>query len=337
MDKKLLIVLAQIEKQAAVYEDVYEKNKNLIEVFSKYLYAVCYEFSLFNLKSSFDDYKTIIEKYVADTNSQIPGANLQSEQVLAYFKDKIENLIKAQNIANNAYQISNNKNQEWFFYVFKNIRDLLITDVKITGKKEVESYFPTYDYFFKFFSDTKNSIKNIALIVEYCQASMLYLHSPPTQDKVVGKFNEQLTDTVKKILDDPKLEIEPALKPRQINFRKLDLQSNEGNLLYSSAFHTLHSGATFIAPKVISSNEYLETGKFRELDAERLTYLNKLFNDLDISFADKNDLSNKCLKLNMYEELTDDRQISSCFKHIIFKLKDIAIKIDYTTLFDTIY
>lgn len=235
-----------------------------------------------------NEWETKLNSWIADIKKYLPGS-INEQEIKDEFNKKIKNFIEAKKIAQDSLNFATlndiNYDRIWFFYTFKNIRDLLIQDIEIKGKKEINAYFP-------FYQKIERSVGlNIAEIVYQCQLGIYKCYRQPPIS--IGSYEESNQDKL---------------------MRRLDAQSPLGNLMYSSAVHTIRPGAR-VEPKRIHESHYLSPPD-REFKEEKINILNKVFESIGIHFTKEN-LQDSSLKLRTYTELTNDNEITFPFLKLI--------------------
>lgn len=271
---------------------------------SRALETISNDFASMNLKDK-NFYKTAIEDYANKVNLAIPSLNLKKEEIINNFMPKIEALISAKNIAETSNQSKAGKTPDWYFYVFKNIRDLLLSDVEIVGKKEVYSYFKTY-------VSLNFNAKLIAKIVKESETQIINFYHGRTTD-TSSSITEAIARGNVRLLDE---------KPGGDVYRKMDLQSPYGNLLYSSALHTLKNDGDIKAKDL--SNYVSSAGVGKPItganEEKKFEELNNFFNQFGIGFKDESHLTELFNNLYLYSQITGDDYLFLNFKTFLRNL-----------------
>jgi hypothetical protein len=252
------------------------------------------------------EYNLEISKYISNVKSKIPGLELNEAEILKDIEKKINNLSEAKRIAEDGYiefigtENKPGKDPFWTFSVLKSIRDLLIQDIDIKGKKQVESYFPIYSKILD-----KKDLSRISEIIKNCQQGMLLCYRRPV-----------VTNDFQKIIYNKEQPIIIPLTEKDKLMQVMDQQSPIGNLMFSSAVHSIQSGGV-IAAKKIDTSHYLPPALDKDSTKDSLPLLNEIFQNINISFQNVNDLENKKLKLKLYTELTGDNEITFPFNRLV--------------------
>jgi hypothetical protein len=250
-----------------------------------------------------DNYDSKISKYIDNIKSNVPGLKVNEGEILKDFHKKINNLEQARHIAEDGYREiivgGAKKDFFWIFSVLKNIRDLLIQDIDIKGKKEVESYFPIYSKIFK------ENLDEIASIIERCQSGMLLCYRRPN-----------IANDFQSIIFEKDHQINSPLTQQDKLMQAMDQQSPMGNLMFSSAVHSIQSGAS-ITSKKIDKAHYLPPALNKGAAKKNLPLLNEIFDTLKINFSGVEDLEEKKLKLKLYTELTGDNEVTFPFNRLV--------------------
>jgi hypothetical protein len=292
--------------------------------------------------SQLQNEKPKLDSFFNEKIKSLPGININQEDIDNNFnkiKDKLEKILEAKRIAEAAYNILLNNNDyckinnndkilkseynNWIFNVFRDIRNLLLEDIEIIGKKEVESYFPNYKKILYILKEPASRAQDLGRIVQFAQEGMLSCFYREKYDKQ--------TD-IKPILEDIITKPQLNLSLRQsagsnLLIRDLDSRplpdSPVGNLLISGATHTISAGGS-VQAKVL--RKYVAgriTSKIRE---DKIGHLSKLLVKLEISpIINEGDLEKKFLKIKFYTELTGDNEIYLAFSALLNNINSTKV------------